>query len=148
MENILKNDRLSGSILIKDFPEVAQKVSAKIEALKPLKSNPRYMRHILERFCEIKGITRSDVSGLVFSHDKSNNRLIFIAIILLFYDPAKLLFNCNNVQTGITKELSKLLKCRANLIAVCIRTIIDRYSVEKAFKSEINELFEKIKINT
>lgn len=148
MENILKNDKLIGSILIKKYPDVARSVSATIESLKPMKTNPRDIEPILKHFCELKEIPKGDISGLVFSHSKSNNRLIFIGVILSFYDPRKLIFGCNNVQTGLTKELSRLLKCRSNTIASYIRTVIDRYSVEKDFKLEIDSFFEKIKTNT
>lgn len=125
----LNNSRhfaLLGKLLINKKPEVAKELYQYLPA-KPIESDFTKIPQYFKSFCKIQNIETEDI--------KANERRIFIAAIILLYNPKTRL---------LLKHLSETIKQFPSNTSVMIEEVEFRYRKVEEFRNQVDEIVKKI----
>lgn len=144
------------SILFRDYPEIAQRIKAGIQSKEDEEMPSFVLRSfelipdIVEGFKKAKGI--QEIIWVTQNGQKSRKRIVenrelLVAVILLFYDPERILGLkvSPKSKNGLVKAIAQYANCKPNPISDSAVKAIFAFKVYKDFKEEVTLLYEIIK---
>ena len=134
-------------ILRREYPEVDMSIRKRLDDELPASlEDMTLIPTIIRSFKSIKGIQGDPWVNKRGSRALSENRELLVSVIILLYQPEKILRISNiRLKKFIITRTAAELNCSRDVLKKCISEIIVSFRAYKEFKSESYRLYELIK---
>lgn len=141
------NSSLMLNVLVRDFPEVVDRINAKIVESMPkvVLSDTSEIEKIVNQFCKLKKISLESWSNQPGKSRITDERELLLAVIIMFFQPERLNGLCEKrIKTGIVKELSTALNSGKQVISRSISSAISNYKIYPDFKKKVHQTYDHL----
>lgn len=143
------SSNLMVAVLRKEYPEIADIITEKIKEALPDErlTDLSNVEKIVSAFKKIKGI---QVDNWTNGKGKTNityERELLIAVLLLFYDPEKIMqLVRRNTVPGVLKQASALIGTSQEVLSMSTPGVIVAFKAYEGFREEVYRMYDLIRI--
>lgn len=137
------------AVLRKEYPEIAQVITEKIKDTLPEErlTDLSNIERIVSTFKKIKGIKVDSWTNGKGRANITYERELLIAVLLLFYDPEKIMqLVRRNTLPGILKQASALIGASQEVLSMSIPGVIVAFKAYEDFREEVYRIYDLIRI--
>lgn len=136
------------AVLCKEYPEIAAVITEKIKEVLPAEqlTDLSHIKDIIDVFKRIKGIKVDNWTNGKGKVNITYERELLLAVILLFYDPEKMMqLVQKNTAPGVLKQTSKLTGASQEVLSMSVPGVTVAFKVYEDFRSEVYRIYHLIR---
>lgn len=137
------------SVLRKEYPEVAQRITRKIKETLPGEqlTDLSNIGKIIATFKREKQVKTDNWTNGKGKDNITYKRDLLVAVLLLFYDPEKIMqLVRRNTIPGILKQASVLIGTSQEVLSMSTPGVIVAFKAYEDFREEVYRLYDLIRI--
>lgn len=143
------SSNLMVAVLRKEYPEIADVITEKIKETLPDErlTDLSIIEKIISTFKRIKNITVENWTNRKGKTNITYERELLIAVLLLFYDPEKIMqLVRRNTVPGVLKQASGLIGTSQEVLSMSTPGVIVAFKAYEDFREEVYRIYDLIRI--
>lgn len=143
------SSNLMVAVLRKEYPEIADIITEKIKETLPDErlTDLSDIEKIVSTFKKIKGIQLESWTNGKGRTNITYERELLIAVLLLFYDPEKIMqLVRRNTVPGVLKQASCLIGTSQEVLSMSTPGVIVAFKAYEGFREEVYRIYDLIRI--
>lgn len=143
------SSNLMVAVLRKEYPEIADIITEKIKETLPDErlTDLSNIEKIVSTFKKIKGIQLESWTNGKGRTNITYERELLIAVLLLFYDPEKIMqLVRRNTVPGVLKQASCLIGTSQEVLSMSTPGVIVAFKAYEGFREEVYRIYDLIRI--